>query len=245
MEGYDVATMRAFPDTHPLYKLLQRHFRHTIAVNSAARKLLISEDGLIARAFSIGPKGMTEIVKRACSIHRVQWTHIKKNAKERGVDDPEKLPNYHYRDDGFKIWDAIEAYVQDIIDIFYKSDTDVKEDPELKAWVMEVHKAFPAFNGNPEGRGFPTSITSKKELVDYCTLIIFTGTAQHGSINFAQFEIYAYVPNAPFAMRLPPPNEKGKIDMPTILNALPDDRSTLLSAAISYQLSLFSPEEVC
>ena len=244
MEGYNVATMRTLPDTHPLYKLLQRHFRYTTAINSGARKSLISKYGFIATAFSIGFKGMTELVKRVCSIHQVQWTHIKKNAKERGVDDPEKLPNYHYRDDGFKIWDAIEEYVQKIIDIFYKSDTDVKEDPELKDWVTDVRKAFPAFNGNPEGRGFPTSITTKKELVDYCTLIIFTGTAQHSSINFAQFDIYGYVPNAPFAMRLPPPSEKGKIDMATILNALPNATITLLSAAAVYQLSLFSPDEV-
>ena len=35
----------------------------------------------------------------------------------------------------------------------------------------------------------------KEDLVDYCTPIIFTGSAQLAAINFGQFKIYAYVPN--------------------------------------------------
>ena len=57
MEAYSVATMRNLPDAHPLYKLLQPHFRYTIGINSAARMKLINSGGIIDHAFSIGNKG--------------------------------------------------------------------------------------------------------------------------------------------------------------------------------------------
>ena len=50
----------------------------------------------------------------------------------------------------------------------------------------------------------------KEDLVDYCTPIIFTGSAQLAAINFGQFKIYAYVPNAPFGMRKAPPTVKSQ-----------------------------------
>ena len=212
MEAYGVATMRCLPDAHPLYKLLQPHFRYTMAINSAARDTLINKGGIFARFFAIGDDGMEELFQRAATAHRVQWTNIKKNLKERGVDNPEKLPRYYYRDDGIKIWDAIEEYTKEIIDLFYESDEDVKNDSEVKEWALEVHtNAFPGFNGAPQGHGFPEKIETKAELVEYCTLIMFTGSAQHAAVNFGQFNTYGYTPNAPVGMRKPPPPRRSNI----------------------------------
>ena len=45
--------------------------------------------------------------------------------KERGVDDPEKLPRFYYRDDALRLWNAISEFVQEIVTIFYASDDDV------------------------------------------------------------------------------------------------------------------------
>lgn len=46
--------------------------------------------------------------------------------RERGVDDVEKLPNFHYREDALKLWAAIEEFVKEILAIYYHSDDAIK-----------------------------------------------------------------------------------------------------------------------
>ena len=72
-----------------------------------------------------------ELIWTASKAYNVQGANIKQNTNELGIDDPTLLPNYHYRDDGILIWNAIEFYVTEIIGIFYKSDDDVNEDAKL------------------------------------------------------------------------------------------------------------------
>ena len=236
--------MRNIPDAHPLYKLLQPHFRYTMSINSAARANLINRDGTIARNFAIGSDGMEELFKRASTVHRVQWTNVKWNLKERGVDNRDELPGYYYRDDGIVIWDAIEEYVREILSLFYTSDDDVKNDSEVRNWVQEVHStAFPGFHGAPQGHGFPDKIETITDLVEYCTLIMFTGSAQHAAINFGQFDIYGYAPNAPVGMRKPPPQHTSVL-YHDLLEYLPDIPTAAESSSITFTLSQFSPDEV-
>ena len=244
MEAYGVATMRNLPDAHPLYKLLQPHFRYTMAINSAARAALINHDGIIARNFAIGNDGLIELFKRASTVHRVQWTNIKWNLKERGVDNSDELPGYYYRDDGIRLWDAIEEYAREIICLFYKCDNDVKTDTEVKKWVQEIHTtAFPGFLGAPQGHGFPDKIETREELVEYCTLIMFTGSAQHAAVNFGQFDTYGYTPNAPIGMRKRPP-QHANIMYRDLMEYLPDIPTAAQASSITFSLAQFSPDEV-
>ena len=240
-----MATMRNLPDAHPLYKLLQPHFRYTIGINSAARLKLINSGGLLDQIFSIGGKGKDMLLQRACKVYNVHGVNIKDNVKECGVDDKDLLPNYYYRDDGILIWDAIESYVREIIGIFYKSDDDVKEDTEVQRWANEIHfHAFPGYDGAPDGHGFPDKMESREDLILYCTLIMFNGSAQHAAVNFGQFDIYAFVPNAPLELRKPPPTEKGVTTFAHILESLPTIRTTGISIGLVYALAQFSPDEV-
>ena len=249
MEAYGVAIMRTLPDAHPVYKLLRPATRYTMAVNDDARKALVNDGGFIDIIFGIGGKdhlsGKNKLIQRNNEKYSVHWSNIKRNLVERGVDDPDKLPNYYYREDGLKLWNAIESFVKSIIDMFYKDDTDVQQDTELKDWANEIHHyAFPAFRSQPMGRGFPEAITSKNELIEYCTLIIFTGTAQHAAVNFGQFQIYGYVPNSPLYLRKPVPTQKGIATEEDILHCLPTLVHTSLTVALMFQLSQFSPDEV-
>ena len=59
------------------------------------------------------------------------------NIKKRGV---ENLPNYHFRDDGILIWNAINEYVTGILNIFYDSDDEVRDDPEIQEWFNEIYR---------------------------------------------------------------------------------------------------------
>ena len=54
--------------------------------------------------------------------------------------DVADIPNYHYRDDGLKLWQAIKEYVSDILSTFYETDDDVQKDKEIQAWDSDVYK---------------------------------------------------------------------------------------------------------
>ena len=249
MEAYGVATMRNIPDAHPVYKLLKPAFRYTMAINTAARDKLISDGGFIDQLFSIGSdtavSGKNELFRRTSAMYNVHSTNIKKNLIARGVGDADKLPNYYYREDGVRLWDAIESFVKSIIHLFYSNDADVKQDTELEEWAYEVHNyGFPSYLTSPQGRGFPQQINSRTELIEYCTLIIFTASVQHSAVNFGQFQTYGYVPNSPTNMRRPVPTQKNVATYDELLESLPTLMSAGINVALTYSLSQFSDDEV-
>ena len=59
---------------------------------------------------------------------------LPKVLKDRGVDDPEKLPNFHYRDDALKLWHAIKGYITKIVKFYYHSDEDIQQVSNEKGW---------------------------------------------------------------------------------------------------------------
>ena len=249
METYAVATMRNLPDAHPVNRLLVPHFRYTIGINSAARLKLINKGGIIDQIFSIGGKGKETLFQRASRVYDVEGANVKENVKKRGVHDHHLLPHYYYRDDGIKVWDYIESYVKEIIDIFYGADANgdekVIKDEELQKWAKDLHNnGFKGHHGALEGHGFPDKIKSRKELIHYCTLIMFTGSAQHAAVNFGQFDIYGFIPNAPFTLQKPPPTKKGVTTFDHILESLPNLFTAGLSAGLVFALAQFSPDEV-
>ena len=101
-----------------------------------------------------------------------------------------------------------------MVDEFYSTDDDVKNDAEIQSWSEDVHtNAFPGGIGVEESQydnSFPKELTTKKKLTEYCTLIIFwiTGSVQHASINFGQYDMYAFVLNSPATLCQPPLSKK-------------------------------------
>ena len=242
MEAYSMITNRNLPDPHPIYKLLRPHFRYTMAINTAARASLINNGGIIDNLFSIGGEGKRELIKRVSREYSVHWTNIERSVKQREVDNKEELFPYFYRDDGLKVWKATKEFATEIINEFYKTDNDVMEDEELQCWSQDFHKN--AFPNADDGCGFPEKMTSKEMLAEYCTLIMFTGSAQHASINFGQYNIYGFAPNSPASLRHPPPSVKKQADYATLLNTLPDMGDTSLQIAVVHLLSRYSQDEV-
>ena len=240
-----MGTMRNLPDPHPIYKLLRPHFRYTMAINCRARASLINDGGIIDQLFAIGGEGKRELMRRGGTGYNIHMTNIKRNTKERGVDDPKTLPGYYYRDDGLKLWDAMESLSRNIIDDFYEDDAAVAGDDELQKWARDIHTyGFPGYFGAEDGHGFPKQIDSKETLIELCTLIKFTGSVQHAAINFGQYTFYGFLPNAPCGLRRPPPTKKGA-DYQDILDSLPGKHTSFLFVSICYTLSQHSPDEVC
>lgn len=49
IEPFAIATNRQLSVLHPIYKLLQPHFRDTININALARQILINAGGMLER----------------------------------------------------------------------------------------------------------------------------------------------------------------------------------------------------
>ena len=245
IEAFIVATMRNLPDPHPIFKLLRPHMRTTLSINWRARETLLNDGGLFDQILSIGGEGKNELFRRASGLYNLQWNNIAKDVKERGVDNRDELPGYYYRDDGLKVWDALNQYVQGVVSLYYQSDEDVKHDTELRSWLedMNTHGSPKRGMGMPNS-GIPKEVSSKEELIELCTTVIFTATALHAAVTAPQFRQYSFVPNAPLSMSRSPPSRKGVADIRLLMASLPEEEPAAKGVAISHILSQYASNEV-
>ncbi|XP_059003780.1 polyunsaturated fatty acid lipoxygenase ALOX12 isoform X2 [Mustela lutreola] len=233
-----VATMRHLPGLHPVFKLLIPHIRYTLEINTRARSQLISEGGIFDKAVSTGGGGHVHLLRRAMA----QLTYCSlcppDDLADRGLLG---IPSALYAHDALRLWGIIARYVEGIVRLFYHRDDIVRGDPELQAWCREITEVGLC---QAQDRGFPISFQSQKQLCHFLTMCVFTCTAQHGAINQGQLDWYAWVPNAPCTMRMPPPTSKEEITMATVMASLPDIRQACLQMTITWHLGRRQPDMV-
>lgn len=186
IEAFAVATYRNLAPSHPLNVLLVPHFEGTLFINNSATGSLIAKDGPIDQIFA----GEITATQQAAGADRLAYEFydnmLPTDLARRGVDDASVLPKYPYRDDGMLVWDAIKQWTSEYINIYYSHDNDVLGDTELAAWVADLA-------GNGKVKGFK-AITTKAQLNNVLTMIIFTGSAQHAAVNFPQSSLMTYAP---------------------------------------------------
>ncbi|CAL8291706.1 unnamed protein product [Boreogadus saida] len=190
-EVFAVATMRHFPDVHPLYKS------------------------------SAGNEGTNELMRRYLAETTYSSLCLPDNIADRGLQN---IPNFYYRDDGLKLWTAINSFVRAMLGLYYPTDDEVSGDAELQRWIQDIFTK--GFLGNRKS-GMPKSFNTVEEVVKFVTMVIFTTSAQHAAVNSGQFDYNSWVPNNPLQLRKAPPTTKGQVTMETILETLPNIGDTV------------------
>lgn len=218
-EVFAVAVHRNLPPAHPLNRLLVPHAEGDIFINFLAATIILPPN-LFADVIIAAP--LNDIVETV-GQDRLNWDFYERmphnDFARRGVDDPDVLPEFPYRDDSLLVWDEIHKWVDEYVRVYYKNDADVTGDTELASWRDEI-----AHIGKMKGF---REITSVEQLVDVLTMVIYTASAYHASVNYPQGHLMSWVPFAAGIHNTPPPesldghNEADWIKMlPSIMVAL-------------------------
>jgi hypothetical protein len=206
-EAIIVATNRTIPENHILYETLSPHWFRTLALNQAAREVLVPF--VIARLAGFGPSidpktsRVMKLVDWSYKKFDFQSKYIPADLKKRGFDvealTEEKYRNYPYATDMYLLWGVIRDFVKSVLGTKYKCDGDVLNDPDIAKWCKEIQT---------QGQipTFPT-ITTVDQLVDAATMCIHIASPQHTAVNYLQDYYYSFVPAKPPALCTPLPKD--------------------------------------
>ncbi|XP_072043488.1 allene oxide synthase-lipoxygenase protein-like [Amphiura filiformis] len=236
-----IATHRCLSPSHPIFRLMAPHFLYLIAINVKGVGKLFSIGGWVDTSMLIGHVGMLEIIRRVWSTWRLDVQgNLPKDLEDRGVADPEVLPNYHYRDDAILLWDAIKKYVSAVVVGHYDSQEKLEKDHELQDWAdtltaaagCGIKSAF-RLKGVPGDGKFDTC----EQLIDTLTSLIFICSVQHAAVNFPQYDVYGFPPQFPAYLRGLPLSDKTPLTDADIICMLADKDKILPMMVMTKLLS--------
>ncbi|MCB9593000.1 MAG: lipoxygenase [Sandaracinaceae bacterium] len=231
MEAVVLATMRNLPPPHPLYALLTPHFETTLQINESAKTSLIAPGGGVDHVLGGTLEASVQLTALGLGEFRLDEAAPPRQLKDRRVMDLEALPVFPYRDDGLEIWGAILAFVTSYVELYYADDAAVVADSETAALFAEL--------GSQDGgriNGVPM-VTTRAQLAELLSSIIWTASAQHSALNYAQFPFMGMIPNLPGAGYAPAPTAATADVEQSLVDLLPPVDITTEHFTLAYELS--------
>ncbi|MBD2207412.1 lipoxygenase [Calothrix sp. FACHB-1219] len=225
IEPFVVATNHLSKD-HNLRKLLKPHLEGTVLINYGAHQSLVAPKGSVDKllASNINSDHKLAVTGAQSCLFNFNEVAFPKTLEHRGVNDPNQLPIYPYRDDGMLIWNAIHNWVKGYLSSYYSTDSSVENDQDLQKWASQLVSPtggrLKNFGEDAQGR-----IKTLNYLIEAVSTVIFTASAQHAAVNFAQRGLMLYPPAFPLARYIPAPTDPNQQE--NFLDGLPPlDRAT-------------------
>ena len=189
-----LVTYRNLPKQHPIYQLLAPHFFKIFPLNVNAREVLVPRI-IAGRLSAFNLEQCNSFVTDIFSSWNFQKKYIPKDLKGRGVKDM-PLEAYPFATTATLVWDNVRSYVKQVIDQLSAVDSSgrplIERDVLLAAWCTDMAERMPGFPKVNED--VPNS---DKLLIDALTMIIYTVSHQHSSVNYFQKRYLSYVPASP------------------------------------------------
>jgi len=242
-EPFIVAAHNSLPTDHIVSALLRPHFVDTIGINFLARQTLVSSVAPFTDAtFSVGTANALTIFSTAYATWDFLGDNFVNGLAKRGFGadaSVDGLDGFHYRDDGFKVWNALTRHVARVLQAHYgacgqDADGALAADADVAAWCAEMRDPKRAAIAS-----FPEAFKTLNALTEALVSIIFMCSAQHAAVNFPQAEYVTYVPNRPDSLRtpMPPTPTGGDLPQSALGEALPDMAVSLFQALFGHLLS--------
>lgn len=256
IEPFVIATNRQLSVLHPIFKLLQPHFRDTMNINALARQILINAGGVLERTVFPARFAMemssfiyktwvftdealpADLLKRGMAVEDSSYPHGLKLLIE----------DYPFAVDGLDIWFAIEKWVGEYCSFYYPRDDLVEGDPELQSWWNEIRIVG---HGDKKDEPWWSEMKTMHDLTSTCTIIIWVASALHAAVNFGQYPYAGYLPNRPTVSRrfMPQPGTPEYVELESdpekaFLKTITAQFQTLLGVSLIEILSRHSTDEV-
>ncbi|MCC5603837.1 lipoxygenase family protein [Nostoc favosum] len=215
MAPFAIVTARQLAENHPIALLLKPHFRFMLFDNDLGRTQFLQPGGPVDEFMAGSLAESVGFVAKTYEEWSVEKFTFPRLIKSRQTDDPAILPHFPFRDDGILIWNAIEKFVAEYLQLYYKTSQDLSDDYELQNWAREL-----VAQDGGRVKGMPAKIETLEQLIEIISVVIFTCAPLHSALNFSQYEYMAFVPNMPYAAYHPIPETKG-VDLETIMKILP------------------------
>jgi arachidonate 15-lipoxygenase len=194
IEPIVVSISRQLAPSHPLRVLLSPHFIGTLAINRTGQVTVFAPGGLIEKVGAATRPTFRSVAIDAVKTQSVRALALRRSLGDRGVADSSVLRDFAYRDDALLVWDALESWVRDYVDVYYESDAEVLGDEEMRAFLAEVEAPT---GGRLHDVG---PLSTRDDLVEFLTIVIFTASAQHWALNGPLATWMTFAPNYPLAL---------------------------------------------
>lgn len=192
---FSISSERHLHPEHPVLILLRPHLRILLAINNK-HDLLIAPGSYGHLAFQPLHNDFMHLISKnyAAWDFDVHNNFREELSRRRMLDAPIPFP---YRDDGAHILAAIEKFVSNYVNYYYRTNDRVADDHELQGFIREL--LDPDFGRLKDHIEHPMvmEIDNRRKLITFLTSIIWTAGPLHAVVNYPQWGYMADPRNMP------------------------------------------------